>query len=193
MVKSSPQDFPDETAVLREDIRRSNDQALTIKGFGIATSALLVGFALSDSDVPADNRLALFSGLQLLQIILTLMVGARRRQQAHLIAYQLEFDLIRPYEHRMADLRSIKRLTLDRWFALSEGALTVILSVVGLIGTLVSMRGANLPFQFVALVVNAFAVGFAAVTALTKRTIGVLIEEARVEWRQLIKSQHEFQ
>lgn len=189
MVKTSPQDFPDESAVLREDIRRSNDQALTIKGFGIATSALLAGFALSDSEVSADNRLALFSGLQLLQIILTLMVGARRRQQAHLIAYQLEFDLIRPYEQRIADLRSINRLSLDRWFALSEGALTVILAIVGLIGTLVSIRGASLPFQIVALAVNALAVGFAAVTALKKRTIGVLIEEARVEWRQLIASQ----
>lgn len=189
MVKSSPQDFPDETAILREDMRRANDQALTIKGFGIATAALLVGFALSDAEVPADNRLALFSGLQILQIILTLMVGARRRQHAHLIAYQLEFDVLWPYEHRMADLRSIKRLSLDRWFALSEGALTIVLSIVGLIGTLVSMRGANLPFQVAALAINAFAVGVAAFAALTKRTIGVLVDEARIEWRQLINKQ----
>ena len=189
MVKHSPQDLPDESVVLREDMRRANDQALTIKGFGIATAALLVGFALSDAKVPASNRLALFSGLQLLQIILTLMIGARRRQHAHLIAYQLEFDHTRPYELRMEQLRAMKSLSLDRWFAFSEGALTLILTVVGLLGTLLSLKGAGLSYQIGALTVNAVALITATVSALTKRTIGVLIEDAREDWRQLAKSQ----
>lgn len=185
-------DVGEESKLLREDARRASDQALTIKGFGIATAALLAGFALSDADVPPNNRLALFSGLQLLQVVLSLMVRARREQQAHLIAYELVYgSSTSAYEQRIGRLRTRKkgRISVDRWFEVSEGALVVVLAVVGAVGTVANLWGASRPMQVIALTVNAIAILIAGYLAIRKRTIGQLIEGCRQEWQELKNSE----
>lgn len=178
----------EETKLLREDSRRASDQALTIKGFGIATAAVLVGFALSEPEVSANNRLALFCGLQLLQVVLSLMVRARRQQQAHLLAYETVFDSTpSTYEMRMKKLRQLQNgtISVDRWFAVSEGALVLILAAVGTVGTVSNLSGAEVPMQIFAVAINALALLVASIFALRRRTIGHLIEDCEREWLKL--------
>jgi len=181
-------DVSEESKLLREDGRRAADQALTIKGFGIATAALLAGFALSDADVPPDNRLALFSGLQLLQVVLSLMVRARREQQAHLIAYELVYgSTTSAYEQRIERLRHLRKgaISVDRWFEVSEGALVIVLATVGAVGTVANIWGASQHMQIIALTVNATALLLAGYLAVRQRTIGELIEKCRKDWQDL--------
>jgi hypothetical protein len=185
-------DVSEESKLLREDGRRANDQALSIKGYAIATAAVLAGFALSDKDVPPDNRLALFAGLQLLQVVLSLMVRARREQQAHLIAYELVYsDSTSAYEQRMERLRrlKVKGISVDRWFEVSEGALVVILATVGTIGTVVNLPGSSPAAKVASVIVNVFALLIAGYLAFRRRTIGVLIETCRQEWLLLKNSE----
>lgn len=185
-------DVSEESKLLREDGRRANDQALSIKGYAIATAAVLAGFALSGEDVPADNRLALFAGLQLLQVVLSLMVRARREQQAHLIAYELVYSSgTSAYEQRMERLRRLKAngISVDRWFAVSEGALVVILAVVGTIGTVVNLPGSTLVAKIASIIVNVMALLIAGYLAFRRRTIGNLIENCRKEWLLLKHSE----
>lgn len=182
----------EESKLLREDGRRAADQALTIKGFGIATAALLAGFALSDAEVPPNNRLALFSGLQLLQVVLSLMVRARREQQAHLIAYELVFgSTTSAYEQRIERLRRLRKgnIRVDRWFAISEGSLVIVLAAVGTVGTVANLSGASQLMQIIALTVNALALLLAGFLAVRKRTIGQLIEQCRQDWLALKASE----
>lgn len=185
-------DVSEESKLLREDGRRASDQQLTIKGFGIATAALLAGFALSDANVPADHRLALFSGLQLLQVVISLMVRARRQQQAHLIAYELVYgSSTSAYEQRIWRLRVLKKrsISVDRWFEVSEGALVVVLAVVGAVGTVSNLEEGSTAMKIIALTVNTIALLIAGHFAIRKQTIGQLIEDCRKEWQELKSSE----
>ena len=174
---------------LFEESLHASDQALTVKGFAIATTALLVNNALSSTSSPVSHRIFLFLGVEMLQVVLVLMIGARRRKQAHAIAYQNVF--IAPdsrYETRMKRLRQSGRLPLDTWFAASESLLIVLLASVGCIGSMSQLASDHHPGVMIISVtwlINIVAGVIALWQAVFKASISDLIEESEALWRSV--------
>ena len=196
MTHSSPTSSQDSASIddrdlvfLRQESLSASDQALTIKGFAVATTALLVGFALSDNETPKSHKILLFLGVQLLQVVLVLMIGARRRQHANAVAYQNVFcSHVSNYEDRIKRLRGKIDLPVDRWYASSEKLLVLVLSLIGCAGSFAQLasRGEISIWLVIATwVINALATFVAVWQATSKTTIGVLIDEAEAIWKKL--------
>lgn len=126
-----------EYASLREEMLRANDQATSLKGYTLATVALVVGAAVA-GDVSPNTRLVLFSALQIVLLLITLQVGARRRQQASIAAYLCVFheSQEKGWESRLRDRRTAHGPTpVERWYGWSEAAFTILIAIVGLTGS----------------------------------------------------------
>jgi hypothetical protein len=127
-----------EYSSLREEMLRANDQAMSLKGYTLASVALVVGAAVS-TGVSPNTRLVLFSALQIVLLVITIQVGARRRQQASIAAYLGVFH--EPdgagWESRLRTRRSAFGATpVDLWYGWSEAAFTILIALVGLAGSI---------------------------------------------------------
>jgi hypothetical protein len=172
---------------LREETLRASDQALSLQGFTLASVALVVGAAVG-VNLPGSTRLVLFSGLQIVVLLIVVQVGARRRQHATIASYLVVFHSVDGalWDSRLNQRRKLEGpLAVDRWYGWGEAAFMVFIALVGLTGTVWSISISDRlapPVLGLAVAVNVLGVSATLLQAFRKKYIQDLMESETKAW-----------
>ncbi|MGB0113674.1 MAG: hypothetical protein WBP59_10670 [Ilumatobacteraceae bacterium] len=185
-----------EYASLRDEALRANDQSLALQGFTLASVALVVGAAVG-ANISAGTRVVLFSGLQIVVLLIVIQVGARRRQHATIVSYLAVFhgDDGHSWEPRLQVRRNREGpLAVDRWYGWGEAAFIVFIALVGLVGSAwaLSLTDDLSPVAVVlAVVVNVVGISATLVQAIRKKYIQDLMTTEIEGWKAAARTEIE--